>query len=196
MITNELTYFESGIAGAGPAQWFGSDVPDGDRAPWVTAPVGSRYCRRTSTSTRWYEKRKADGADNDWALTWGEIRETVALADFTDGTAAVGTYNLAETIPAGAWVLRAVLRNVTGFAGDTSAVITVGDGDGTGGTDVDRYNTGTPSVFSTAVAIDLGAPSGTQIHTAAATVRLAVTAGSDWGAVTAGALTVSIYFLG
>lgn len=196
MITNQAERFESGISGAGPAQWFGPDVPDGDRGPWADAPVGSRYLQKTATSARWYEKRKSDGADNDWALTWGEIRETVAFTDFTDGGAAVGTYNLTETIPAGAWVLRSMLRNVTGFAGDTSAVITVGDGDGGGSTDVDRYNTGTPSVFATATAVDLGAPSGTQVHTAAATVRLAVTTASDWGKVTAGRLTISIYFVG
>lgn len=191
MITNQMQYFESGIDGAGPAQWFGPDVPDGDRAPWSTAPVGSRYCRRTTTSTRWYEKRKADGADNDWALTWGEIRETVVRADFTDGGAAAGTVVLAEGLPVGAWVLRTVLRNVTGFTGNTSAVITVGDG-----TDVDRYNTGTPSVFTSANAIDVGAPSGTQVHAAAASVTLTVTANADFTAVTAGSLTISIYFLG
>lgn len=191
MITNQPQWLESGIDGAGPAMWFGPDVPDGDRGPWVTAPVGSRYCRRNATSTRWYEKRKNDGLDNDWALTWGEIRQTVAYSDFTDGGSTAGTLALDETIPVGAWVLRTVLRNVTGFTGDTSAVITVGDG-----TDVDRYNTGTPSVFTTANAIDLGAPSGTQIHTAAATVTLTVTSGSDFGAVTAGAATISIYFLG
>jgi hypothetical protein len=191
MITNQPQKFESAVSGAGPVQWFGADVPDGDREPWATAPIGSQYCRKTSTSVQWYDKRKADNADNDWALTWGEIRETVTVADFTDGTAAVGTVALAETLPIGAWVLRTVLRNVTGFTGNTSAVLTVGDG-----TDVDRYNTGTPSVFTTATAIDMGAPSGTQIHATAATVTLTITAASDFTAVTAGTLTVSIYYLG
>lgn len=191
MITNQAVHFESGLAGAGPALWFGADTPDGDRGPWSDAPVGSRYCRKTATSTRWYEKRKNDGRDDDWALTWGEIRQTFTVADFTDGGAAAGTLALDETIPVGAWVLRTVLRNVTGFTGDTSAVIVVGDG-----TDADRYNTGTPSVFTTANAIDLGAPSGVQIHTAAATPTVTVTSGSDFGAVAAGQATISIYFLG
>jgi hypothetical protein len=191
MITNQLQQFESGIDGAGPAQWYGPDVPDGDRGAWATAAVGSLYCRRNSTSTRWYEKRKSDGRDDDWALTWGEIRETVTVADFTDGGSAAGTYVLVEQIPLGAWVLRTVLRNVTGFTGNTSATLTVGDG-----TDVDRYNTGTPSVFTTANAIDMAAPSGTQVHVAAASVTLTVTGGSDFTAVVAGQLTISIYFLG
>ena len=191
MITNQPQWLESGIDGAGPAQWYGPDAPDGDRGPWVTAPVGSRYCRRTSTSTRWYEKRKNDGLDNDWALTWGEIRQTFLFSEFTDGGSAAGTLALDETIPVGAWVLRSVLRGVTGFTGNTSAVMVVGDG-----SDVDRYNTGTPSVFTTANAIDLGAPSGTQVHTAAATVTVTVTGGSDFTAITAGTATISIYFLG
>lgn len=113
------------------------------------------------------------------------------MGDFTDGGSAAGTLALDETLPIGAWVLRSVLRNVTGFTGNTSAVMVVGDG-----TDVDRYNTGTPSVFTTANAIDLGAPSGTQIHTAAATVTVTVTGGSDFTAITAGTATISIYFLG
>lgn len=191
MITNLPQVFQSGIDGAGPGQWYGPDVPDGDRGPWVDAPVGSLYCRRTATSTRWYEKKTANGRDDDWALTWGEIRQRVLFSEFTDGGSTSGTKALAEQIPAGAWVLRTILRNVTGFTGNVSATITVGDG-----TDVDRYNTGTPSVFSTVTALDVGAVSGTAIHTAAATVTLTVTSNSDFTAVTAGALTISIYFLG
>jgi hypothetical protein len=177
--------------GAAPVQWFGADVPDGDRGPWATAPVGSQYCKKSATQTTWYTKEKNDGADNDWSVRWGEIRQTLTYSQFTDGGSTAGTKTLTETLPVGAWVLRSVLRNVTGFTGDTSAVITVGDG-----TDVDRYNTGTPSVFTTANAIDLGAPSGTQIHTAAATVTVTVTSGADFTSVAAGQLTISIYYLG
>lgn len=191
MITNQPQQFESGIDGAGPVQWFGPDAPDGDRGPWASAPVGSMYCKKSATQTTWYVKEKNDGADNDWSVRWGEIRQTFTVAQFTDGGGASGTLALSETLPVGAWVLRSVLRNVTGFTGNTSAVITVGDG-----TDVDRYNTSTPSVFTTANAIDLGAPSGTQIHTAAATVTVTVTGGSDFGAITAGQATISIYYLG
>ena len=192
MITNQPQIFESGLTGAGPAMWFGSDVPDGDRQPWATAPIGSQYCRKTATSVQWYQKRKTDLTDNDWALTWGEIRESVTRADFTDGGLTVGTVALTEQIPNKAWVMRCILRDVTGFTGDTSAVLTVGDG-----TDVDRYSLASaPSVFTTANAIDLGAPSGVQIHVAAATVTLTATSGADFTNVTAGALTISIYYLG
>ena len=118
-------------------------------------------------------------------------QETVAFGAFTDGGGASGTYALQTTIPAGARFLNSLVSGITGFAGDTSAVLIIGDG-----TDTDRYNTGTPSVFVTAAAgVDLGAPSGTAWHAAAKTPTLTITSGSDWGLVTAGALTVTLFYL-
>lgn len=121
-----------------------------------------------------------------------KIQETVAYSDFTDGGAASGTYAITKgTIPAGATVLAAAVTAITGFTGDTSAVITIGDG-----TDVDRYNTGTPSVFATAAnGIAVGAPSGTLYHATAATVTLTVTSASDFTSVSAGSVTVEITYI-
>jgi len=113
----------------------------------------------------------------------------VTRADFTDGGSTIGTYALKATIPAGAWVHQTILQNVTGFTGDTSATIQVGDG-----TDVDRYSTGTPSVFTTVAAADLGVPSGTKIHTAAATVTVTITSAADFTNVAAGQFTIKIFF--
>lgn len=192
--THELTFGQNGTSGAYPAQFWGVDLPDGDRAAWTEAPVGSIYAYKPdeTTNVRLFEKRSANDRDDDWGALGGMhvIQQRIELADFTDGGSTSGTLVLDEQIPVGAFVLRALLVDVTGFAGDTSATITVGDG-----TDADRYNTGTPSVFTTAAAIDLGAPSGTQIHTAAKSVTLTVTSNSDFGAVTAGAATVRIYYL-
>ncbi len=117
------------------------------------------------------------------------IQETVAFGDFTDGGAAVGTFELSTDIPVGAYVVQASIDDVTGFAGDTTCTLTIGDG-----TDVDRYNTGTPNIFATATAIDAGGVSGTSFHSAAKTPTLTATAGSDWGAVTAGSVTVTIFY--
>ncbi|MBW8034708.1 MAG: hypothetical protein FVQ79_03395 [Planctomycetes bacterium] len=117
-------------------------------------------------------------------------QQVVAFGGFTDGGGAAGTLDLAVSIPAGAVFERVIITAITGFAGDSSAVLQVGDG-----TTVDRYNTGSPSIFATAAAgADLGAPSGTRHHSAAKTPRLTVTAGSDWGAVTAGAATVTLFW--
>ena len=79
---------------------------------------------------------------------------------------------------------------ITGFAGDTSAVITVGDG-----TTVDRYNTGTPTVFTTAAAgVGLGVVSGTAFHAAAKTPVVTITSAADWGSVTAGQITLTLLY--
>lgn len=190
IITNQPDEFESGIDGAAPQVWFGIGAPDGTRGAWVTAPVGSQYCQKSATDPRWWVKVKNNGRTDDWAQGVLIISETVLVSQFTDGGGTSGTFALTKKIPAGAFALQAVLVNVTGFTGNTSAVITVGDG-----SDVDRYNTGTPSVFTTAAAIDLGVPSGTKIHTAETTITITITGGTDFTAITAGQLTIRIYLL-
>ncbi len=181
---------EDPIMGNGPIFYWGNVAPDGDAAPWAQSQIGTEYTYVGSTGTvRKYMKVKNSGADDDWRTTSGVIRQTVTYSQFTDGGSTVGTKTLTEKIPAGAFVRQTILQNVTGFTGNTSAVLTVGDG-----TDVDRYNTGTPSVFTTAVAIDMGVPSGTEIHVTAATVTLTVTSATDFTSVSAGALTISIFY--
>ena len=92
-------------------------------------------------------------------------QQSVAIADFTDGGSTTGTLALTASIPAGALYVSSLITAIIGFAGDTTATIQIGDG-----SDVDRYTTGTPTVFTTAAAgVDLGVPSGTKWHTAATT---------------------------
>lgn len=116
-------------------------------------------------------------------------QETVALADFTDGGSTAGTVTLGLNIPAGAIVKQAYIDAVTGFAGDTSAAATIGDG-----TDADRYNTGTPNVFATADHISAGAVSGTAYHAAAKDVVVTVASATDFGLVTAGQMTITVEY--
>lgn len=200
LFTNAPEKFESGIDGAAQQEWYGKATLDGTRGPWATAPVGSRYLQKaTTTLARLYQRVKAGHAvlgprTDDWAEGLAMISQTVRVADFTDGGSTIGTIDLTQTIPVGAWVQRVVLVNVTGFAGDTSATLQVGDG-----TTVARYSTGTPSIFTTAAAIDMGAVSGTAVHVAAATVRLTVTTAADFTAAVTngtGQLTIRIYYLG
>jgi len=124
----------------------------------------------------------------------GVLTETVAIAAFTDGGAAVGTFQLLGSVPAGAILLTTRLGPVVGFAGDTSAAITIGDG-----SDPDRYHTGTPSVFATAaVGVECGIVSGTKLITTANRPTLTVTTNADFtAAVTnaSGVVTVSIYYI-
>lgn len=120
-------------------------------------------------------------------------QETVSVADMTDGGSTAGTKSLNVTIPAGAVFARSLITDITGFAGDTSAVAIIGDG-----SDTDRYNTGTPSVFATASAgADVGAPSGTLFHSADKTPILTITTGADFTACKtngAGKLTVTLFW--
>ena len=119
------------------------------------------------------------------------INEVLTAASLTDNGGAVGTKNLAVAIPAGARFLYATAISIVGFTGDVSAALTLGDG-----TDVDRYNTGAPSVFTTAAqGVDMGAPSGTAWHTAAiANVVATVTSAADITPVIAGNGSVVLQF--
>lgn len=118
------------------------------------------------------------------------VEETVTAASLTDGTAAVGTKTLTATIPAGALYLYTTIDTIVGFTGDVSAVIQVGDG-----TDADRYNTGTPDIFSTAAAgVSMGAASGTAFHATAKAVVVTVTSAADITPVIAGAGSCHLKF--
>ncbi len=121
----------------------------------------------------------------------GTFSQTVGFAEFTDGLSASGTFILTGQIPAGAIFLHSKVKVPAGFAGNVSAVLTIGDG-----SDPDRYNTGTPSVFATAAdGIQMGIPSGSKYHTAAQAVTLTIAGGTDFTAINAGSLVVSLYYL-
>jgi hypothetical protein len=192
---NRPSNYHSGVTGAFPADWFGTDAIDGDAGDFATSSPGYSYMRRDLTNnlaTLPRYKTHASLKESDWTGLQC-VAERVTVSQFTDGGSTSGTYALKTTIPIGAWIQQTILQDVVGFAGDTTATLTVGDG-----SDVDRYNTGTPSVFTTANAIDMGVPSGTKIHVAAATVTLTVTTGSDFGLTVTngnGALTIKIFYL-
>lgn len=112
----------------------------------------------------------------------------ISYADFTDGGSTAGTYQVKFELPVGFYVERSQLLDVTGFTNNTSAAITIGDG-----SDVDRYNTGTPSVFTTISRLDLGVASGTRFLATANRPTITITGNSDFTAINAGALTLRIY---
>jgi hypothetical protein len=188
-IPNYPDLWESAIDGSAPAVWFGNAIPDGDAKPFTLAPVGSTYIQNETTPTT-YVKTTDAGRDSDWSAAMGVLAQRVLIGDFTDGGATVGTLVLDGVIPAGAFVLRTIVSDLTGFTGDTSAVMMVGDG-----TDDDRYTAAADiDVFTTAVALDGGAPQGTQVHTTAKSVTLTVTSAANFTAVAAGALTIKIFY--
>lgn len=116
--------------------------------------------------------------------------QTFNYDDLTDGGGAVGTLVMTDTIPDGSDVQKTILHTLTGWTNDTSAIITVGDG-----TDVDRYNTGTPNVFVTnASGVDVGAVSGTSWHDDAKSITITITTDGDYTAVNAGTATVLVCY--
>jgi hypothetical protein len=189
-IPNDPDIWESGIDGQAPAIWFGSAVPDGDEKPFTLVPVGSTYIQKSTTPTIW-TKTTDNARDDDWSTTDGVVAQRVLYSQFTDGGAAVGTFAMSGQIPVGALVTRVVVTNVTGFTGNVSATLDVGDG-----TDDDRYNASAGlDVFTTVAALDGGIPQGTQVHIAAKTPTLTLTTNSDFTAVAAGAMTVKIFYV-
>lgn len=188
-LSTTFTQGQDTFLGAKPSIWFGDNLPDGDAYPWKDAAVGSMYTYRGTGITICYTKVSDSDDDADWVGEGCIYDLDILYTDFTDNEDATGEYSLAVDIPAGAYVTHAVVRNVTGFAGNTSATLTIGDG-----TDVDRYNTGTPSVFATAAVVAMGNPSGTEDNAAAVTPVLTVTGASDFTSVSAGALDVYIHF--
>ena len=137
----------------------------------------------------------ADGAVTTAKLASPTLRvleETVLASAFDDsGANTVGFIDLSSDLPAGAIVTRTAISALTGFAGDTSATIQIGDG-----STAARYSTGTPDVFTTAAFIDAGVVSGTPYNLTAVTPRVTVTTNSDFTSAVAGGgvVTISIYY--
>ncbi len=121
------------------------------------------------------------------------LTETHLASSFTDGGATVGTKAFTGSLPAGAVILGTKVLVPAGFAGDTTAALTIGDG-----SDVDRYNTSTVSIFATAATgVESGVPSGAKLQIAAVAPVLTVTSTADFTSVVSGggSVTVSIFYI-
>lgn len=154
---------------------------------WITSDGVVRMATQVANNV-WTQLVKAPPASS--RPTIQVLTDTCTRASFTDGLSTVGTRVMAGYLPVGALVLGTVLSAVTGFIGDTSATLTVGDG-----SDVDRYMTGTPSVFTTAAYVECGIPSGIKLVVTANSPTLTLTSNADFTNVTAGSVTVSIYYV-
>lgn len=119
------------------------------------------------------------------------LTAVLLASELTDGGASEGTKALPVSIPAGARFLYATAVGLVGFVGDVTAVLRLGDG-----ADLDRYNTGTPSIFTTASSgVDLGAPSGTAWHSdAVVNVIATVNSNSNITPVLSGGGSVALQF--
>lgn len=114
--------------------------------------------------------------------------KSIVYTQFTDGGSTAGTYAVGFTLPVGFFIEYVILSDITGFAGDTSAVAIVGDG-----SDTDRLNASTLNVFSTLGGLYGGVPSGTRVVATAFKPTITVTGGADFTSVNAGELTLKVY---
>jgi hypothetical protein len=126
-----------------------------------------------------------------------KVSQDVLYSEFTDGGGADGTLALRITIPAGSFVIGSKVNVKTGFTGDTTAVMNIGDG-----SDDDKFSFTTHNIFTAADNLleqadagSAGTDAGFALVTSDATVTLTASGGSDWGAVSAGRLIVDIFYL-
>ncbi|MBW2308513.1 MAG: DUF2190 family protein [Deltaproteobacteria bacterium] len=119
------------------------------------------------------------------------ISETVAYDDFTDNTDTTGYIDLTPTLPIGAIPLGCKFVVATGFTGDTTAVVQAGiDGD------LDRFTEDTTqSVLAAGTVGAIPTSDAAAGIGAAVTVRVTVTGGADFTSISAGEMTVYVYYL-
>ena len=124
----------------------------------------------------------------------GVLSETVPVSAFTDGGSTVGTYAMLGSLPKGAIVLGTKVLVPGAFAGDTTALATIGDG-----TDVDRYNTSTLNVFAALPnGVEAGVPSGAKLLTAVNNPVITITGTADFTSIVTdagGIITVEIMYV-
>lgn len=130
-------------------------IRDADKFLMVDSPQ-----QRTPTWAQIKEQLAGDGymveGDNNLGSV-GLLTEVVTATLFEAQSATEATFTMAESlVPAGARIIGTFVKVTAGFAGDVSCVLTIGDG-----SDVDRYNTGTIDIFTTAATgVQTGVPSG------------------------------------
>lgn len=165
-------------------------------------PIGTLFTYNRAQAATYnqvetWQKIALNGKASDWSCLGGNLTQKITVAAMTDGGAAAGTIDLTPTIPAGAFVMGSSVFDITGFAGDVSAVLIVGIAGSTS-----AYCTGTYNVFATA-ALPAGmtgqnVPSGNRAHSAATTVRVTITTSTDFTlAVTnaAGIAYVTVHYI-
>lgn len=172
-------------------------------------PVGSQYIYVASIAAdsasagpyaiveTWQKTGNSGLLASDWRCVSGVLTYRLDVNDMTDGGSTAGTLDLTPQLPAGSFVLGSTVNDVVGFAGDTTAVLIIG----TSGT-TNQFCTSTFNVFATAAipaaVTTQNTPSGARGATAAVTVRVTVTTGSDFTLCktnAAGRATVSIWYL-
>jgi len=118
------------------------------------------------------------------------VSQEVTYDQFTDDGGTSGHIDLTDQIPADSQVTGFKAVVATGFTGDTTAVIQVGDDS----PDPDRFSAITTGSVLAAGTVGSQAGTANDFCAAATTVRVTVTGASDFGLITAGSMTVKVFY--
>lgn len=131
----------------------------------------------------------AAGGQSPGAIRY--IEQDIVIGDFTDNADATGYVDTDDTLPAGALVLGWKATVTTGFTGDTSASAQLGIAG-----NLNAFTTTAASVLAAATVGAAAPGSGdSPVLASAAAARLTVTGASDFGGISAGALTLKIAYV-
>lgn len=119
------------------------------------------------------------------------LSETLLFSEFTDGGSTSGYRDFATQIPGPALVLGWHARVDAGFIGNVSAVVSVGVSGAVGAFSADTAQ----SCFTTNNVIGSAPVAATAFRPAATTPRVTVTSGTDFTAVSAGDMNLSLLYL-
>ena len=128
------------------------------------------------------------------AVGLGCIEQTITYAQFTDNTDATGYKDLADPLPPGALVIGWRVRVATGFTGGgTSAIVELGVSGNLAVFSADTgqsvYTSGTIRGSASIVA------SSADYMNAGQTVRVTVSDSADFTNISAGVMTVTVWYL-
>ena len=118
------------------------------------------------------------------------VSQVLDIGDFTDNGDATGYIDFTSgTIPAGSIVVGWKAVVATGFTGDTTAVAEVGISG-----DTDAYSADTAQSVLSAATVGSASLASSSFVAAAATPRVTVTGGSDFGNISVGSMTLTVYY--
>lgn len=192
----ESSTFEIGDMVA-PSEDSGADGLENQKVAKTLLPeqsIGTVVQRYGSATTRVLVRLKANVLPHGNTADGGKIQaitERLLFSGFTDGGGTSGYKDLATQVPAGALILGWRAEVLTGFTGDTTAVIQVGTS-----ADADRFSSVTTNSVLAAGTVGSQTKDGVLAFcSAATTVRVTVTGGADFTAVAAGEMNVTLQYI-
>ena len=170
-----------------------SDYPDAQHFPIATVLTGSASAAGTSGL---YDA-DSDVTDDRpiWSTTGPGLSfvesQSLVYSAFEDNLDTTGYIDFTGSLPAGAFVIGWQAIVSTGFTGDTTADIQVGIEDYIG-----IFSADTAQSVLAAATVGSATLAATGYVGTAVNPRVTVTGGADFGSITAGSMTVKIYYTG